>query len=126
MVKPSKSSRDWSFRIKDILQAIDSIEQYTKNMTVSEFKKNKLVVDAVIRNFEIIGEASVHIPDAFRSAHPDVPWKQMTAMRNILIHEKYAFVSLQPNLNFCNSAVEIFLVSLVYLIRFDPILISAD
>lgn len=88
-MKLSKSSRDWSFRIKDILQAIDNIEQYTKNMTASEFKKNNLVADAVIRNFEIIGEASVHIPQAFRSAHPDVPWKQMSAMRNILIHEYF-------------------------------------
>jgi len=88
-VKPSKSSRDWSFRIKDILQAIDKIEQYTKNMTASEFKKNGLVVDAVIRNFEIIGEASVYIPHEVRIAYPDVPWKQMTAMRNILIHEYF-------------------------------------
>jgi len=88
-VKPSKSSRDWSFRIKDILQAIDNIEQYTKNLTATEFKKNNLVVDAVIRNFEIIGEASVHIPQVFRSAHPDVPWRQMAAMRNILIHEYF-------------------------------------
>jgi uncharacterized protein with HEPN domain len=72
-VKPSKSSRNWHFRIKDILNAIDSIEQYTENMTASEFKKNKLVVDAVIRNFEIIGEANTHIPQTFRSAHPDVP-----------------------------------------------------
>lgn len=88
-MKPRKSSRDCSFRIKDILQAIDSIEEYTKNMTVSDFKKNKLVIDAVIRNFEIIGEASVHIPDTFRSAHPDIPWKQMTAMRNVLIHEYF-------------------------------------
>jgi uncharacterized protein with HEPN domain len=88
-VKPSKFSRDWSFRIQDILEAIDKIEQYTKNMMVSEFKKNQLVVDAVIRNFEIIGEASAHIPHAVRSAYPDVPWKQMTAMRNILIHEYF-------------------------------------
>jgi len=88
-VKPSKSSRDWSFRIKDILQAIDKIELYTKNMTVSEFKKSTLVVDAVIRNFEIIGEACVHIPHDFRIAHPDIPWKQMAAMRNLLIHEYF-------------------------------------
>ena len=52
-------------------------------MTGSEFKKNKLVVDAVIRNFEIIGEATVHIPNAFRLTHPDIPWKQMAAMRNV-------------------------------------------
>ena len=72
-MKQSKSSRDWSFRVKDILQAIDKIEQYTQRMTASEFKKNDLVIDAVIRNFEIIGEASVHISHAFQSAHPDVP-----------------------------------------------------
>lgn len=88
-MKLNKSSRDWPFRIKDILQAIDSIEEYTKNMTASDFKKNNLVVDAVIRNFEIIGEASVHIPDTFRSNYPDIPWKQMAAMRNILIHEYF-------------------------------------
>lgn len=88
-MKPSKSSREWSFRVKDILQAIDKIEQYTANMTSSEFKKNRLVIDAVIRNFEIIGEASVHIPNQVRLAYPDIPWKHMTAMRNVLIHEYF-------------------------------------
>lgn len=71
------------------MQAINSIEEYTQNMTASDFKKNKLVVNAVIRNFEIIGEASVHIPETFRNAHPDIPWKQMAAMRNVLIHEYF-------------------------------------
>lgn len=58
-------------------------------MTASEFKRNSLVIDAVIRNFEIIGEASAHIPKTFQSAHPELPWKQMTAMRNVLIHEYF-------------------------------------
>lgn len=88
-MKPSKSSREWSFRIKDILKAIDKIEEYTKNMTAAEFKKNELVMDAVVRNFEIIGEASVHIPDEIRIAYPEVPWRQMIAMRNMLIHEYF-------------------------------------
>lgn len=88
-MKPSKSSRDWTFRIKDILQAIGDIQEYTKDITVSEFKKNKLVFAAVVRNLEIIGEASVHIPQALRDAHPDIPWKQMIAMRNTMIHEYF-------------------------------------
>ena len=46
-------------------------------------------MDAVIRNFEIIGEASVHIPDVFQYDYPDVPWKQMAGMRNVLIHEYF-------------------------------------
>lgn len=88
-MKPSKSSRDWLFRIKDILQAIDKIEQYTQDLTVSKFKNNSLVVDAVVRNFEIIGEASVHIPLEIKNTYPDIPWKQMAAMRNLLIHEYF-------------------------------------
>ena len=88
-MKPSKSSRDWSFRIKDILHAIDKIEQYTKNMTASEFKKNELVKDAVIRNFEIIGEASNSVPIVIQNAHPHIPWRQMIGLRNLLIHEYF-------------------------------------
>ncbi len=88
-MKQSKSSRDWPFRIKDILHAIDKIEQYTKNMTASEFKKNELVIDAVIRNFEIIGEASNHVPLEIQRVHPHIPWRQMVSLRNFLSHEYF-------------------------------------
>lgn len=88
-MKPSKSSRDWSFRVKDILQAIDRIEQYINGMTAFQFKKNQLVIDAVIRNFEIIGEASNSIPLTIQRAHPHIPWRQMIALRNFLIHEYF-------------------------------------
>ncbi len=88
-MKQNKSSRDWSFRIKDILHAIQKIEQYTKDMTLAEFKKNELVIDAVIRNFEIIGEASNSIPTTIQNAYPGIPWRQMVALRNFLIHEYF-------------------------------------
>ncbi|MFI5343396.1 MAG: DUF86 domain-containing protein [Chlamydiales bacterium] len=88
-MKQNKSSRDWSFRIKDILHAINKIEHYTKDMTLSQFKKNELVVDAVIRNFEIIGEASNNVPLVIQRAHPSIPWRQMIALRNVLIHEYF-------------------------------------
>lgn len=88
-MKPNKSSRDWSFRIKDILHAIDKIEQYTQQMTASEFRKNQLVIDAVIRNFEIIGEASNHVPQTIQQANPQIPWRQMIALRNFLVHEYF-------------------------------------
>ena len=67
------SSRKWDFRVRDILIAIGKIENYLKNITLAQFTKNELVVDAVIRNFEIIGEASKNIPIAIRKAHPDIP-----------------------------------------------------
>lgn len=83
------SSRDWAFRIQDILKAIDKIERYLDKMKLVQFKKNDLVIDAVVRNFEIIGEASKNIPASIRHGHPDIPWIQMAGMRNILIHEYF-------------------------------------
>lgn len=83
------SSRDWRFRIQDILKAIDKIEIYIEGLTASQFKKNDLVIDAVVRNFEIIGEASKNIAQATRSLYPDIPWDHMNGMRNVLIHEYF-------------------------------------
>jgi uncharacterized protein with HEPN domain len=76
-VKPGKSSRDWTLRIKDIIDSIEKIEHYTHGMSFAEFKKNTMVNDAVVRNFEIIGEASKHIPVSVQHSHPHIPWKQM-------------------------------------------------
>lgn len=84
-----KSSRPWSFRIKDILEAIERIETFTKNMTFLEFDKNRMAQDAVIRNFEIIGEAGSHIPVSVQLQYSQVPWRQIISMRNFLIHEYF-------------------------------------
>lgn len=86
-MKRNKSSRHWSLRIEDILTCISNIQQYTSHLTLSEFKKNQLVIDAVVRNFEIIGEASKHIPQSVQKSYSHIPWKQMVEMRNFLIHE---------------------------------------
>src|SRR3990167_3946249 len=83
------SSRDWMFRIEDILAAIEKIERYIKDMNMTEFKQDELVVDAVVRNFEIIGEASKNIPLSIRHAYPNIPWSQMSGMRDVLIHEYF-------------------------------------
>lgn len=83
------SSRRVEFRIQDILVSIDKILKYTSKMTLKEFRKNSLVIDAVVRNFEVIGEASVHIPQNYRRKHPDIPWADMIGMRNVMIHEYF-------------------------------------
>jgi uncharacterized protein with HEPN domain len=83
------SSREWLFRIQDILKAIEKIERYTEDMALSHFKQDELVVDAVVRNFEIIGEASKNIPVSIHRSYPKIPWNEMNAMRNILIHEYF-------------------------------------
>jgi uncharacterized protein with HEPN domain len=83
------SSRDWKFRIYDILISISKIEHYLQDLRLNDFKKNELVVDAVIRNFEIIGEASNKIPLRIRKKYTDIPWLEMSDMRNLLIHEYF-------------------------------------
>ena len=73
------SSKEWAFRIQDILRSIDKIETFTSKMTFSQFKKNDLVIDAVVRNLEIIGEASKNIPVAVAARIRMSPGNKFTA-----------------------------------------------
>ncbi len=82
-------SREWKFRIQDIIESIEKIEQYLNGISLEMFKRNHMIVDAVVRNLEIIGEASNHIPEKIRSKYPTIPWHQMKGIRNILIHEYF-------------------------------------
>ena len=79
--------------LEDITKCVGKIEVYTKGMTFDEFARNTERQDAVIRRLEIIGEAVKNLPDEVRAKHPNIPWKQIAGMRDILIHE-YAGVSL--------------------------------
>lgn len=77
--------RDFQVYVEDIIDAIDSIEEYTEELTYERFVKDKKTVDAVVRNFEIIGEATKHIPERDRKEYPSVPWRDMAGMRDRLI-----------------------------------------
>jgi len=81
--------RNSKLYLKDILEAIQKINNYTKNLSFEEFSQNTMVVDAVIRNFEIIGEATKHIPEEIRKSYPEIPWKEMAGMRDKMIHEYF-------------------------------------
>lgn len=81
--------KDHTIYLEDILICIKKIEQYTDGMDFEVFKNNQLVVDAVIRNLEVIGETSKHIPDKIRKNYSSVPWKSIIGLRNILIHEYF-------------------------------------
>ena len=86
-------SRDWKMRIADILDSIARIQNYTTGITFDTFQADPKTVDAVVRNFEIIGEAATSIPDEIQARYPDIAWLEMSGMRNIMIHE-YFGVSL--------------------------------
>ena len=81
--------RDWQFRVEDMLEAASRIRQYTQGLTFETFSRNTLVVDAVVRNFENIGEAARHVPDDIQVRHPEVPWSDMRDIRNILAHQYF-------------------------------------
>lgn len=81
--------RDYNLYLEDILNCIDKIEKYTKDKTFEDFCSDEKTIDAVIRNLEIIGEASKKIPKSIKSKNPEIPWDLMEGMRNILIHEYF-------------------------------------
>jgi len=68
------------------VDAIDQIEEYTEGLEKVNFMNDRLVQDAVIRNFEIIGEATKNLSSSFRTKYSDMPWANMAGMRDKLIH----------------------------------------
>jgi uncharacterized protein with HEPN domain len=79
--------KDDSLYLDHILRSIDNILRYTKGLNKKDFSKNNLVQDAVIRNFEIIGEATKKVSDKYKKMHFEMPWKEMSGMRDKLIHD---------------------------------------
>ena len=86
--------KDWKIYIEDILEAIAKIQRYTKDMTLAEFEADELRVDAVVRNFTIIGEAARKITPEVENRHADIPWAEMRGLRNRVVHE-YRNVDLE-------------------------------
>jgi uncharacterized protein with HEPN domain len=81
------SSRRWKYRVHHILEAIEKINQYTIGMDSASFAANSMVTDAVLRNFQIIGEAARSVPDDIQQSYPQIPWSDMQRMRHIVVHD---------------------------------------
>ena len=75
--------------IKHILDAILAIDQFTMNVEFEGFLENKLLQDGVVRELEIIGEASKKLSSDFKDSHKELPWQDITGMRDKLIHEYF-------------------------------------
>jgi len=81
--------RDYKTYPEDILQAIDKVRRYTTGLSIQAWAEDERTLDAVVRNLEVIGEAVKQLPDPVRSAHPEVEWKRIAELRDILIHADF-------------------------------------
>jgi uncharacterized protein with HEPN domain len=81
--------RQLLFRVQDILDSLEAIRSYIAGMEFEDFVADRRTVDAVIRNLTIIGEATTHIPNDVCAEYPGIPWTDMRAMRNFVVHEYF-------------------------------------
>jgi uncharacterized protein with HEPN domain len=82
-------SRDYKVFLDDILEASEAIQTYVEGMSCEEFADDPKTRDAVIRNLEVIGEATKNIPQVVRDQRPAVEWKRIAGLRDILIHHYF-------------------------------------
>lgn len=80
------SQREWRFYIDDMICFAEKVLRYTKNLDRETFINNEPYYDATLRNLELIGKAATHIPQEIRVNHPEIPWRQIIATRNRIIH----------------------------------------
>lgn len=74
--------------VEDMLEAINKIFRYLDTVDgLAGFLKNDMVIDAVTRNYEIIGEAASKVPTSIKEKYPEIPWRQMYGLRNFAVHE---------------------------------------
>jgi len=83
------SKRNPQLLVEDILESCNKIMDYTKDISLEEFIADSKTIDAVIRNFEIIGEAANRLPEEFRDLHQAIDWDRIRGFRNRIVHEYF-------------------------------------
>jgi len=85
--------REWTFRIRDILDALAKIQRFVAGSDLGQFELDEEMMDAVVHNLTVIGEAANHLPAEIVAGHPEIPWRQMVDLRNFSVH---AYWNLRP------------------------------
>lgn len=83
------SERETLLLLDDMLQAANKIKRYTKNLDFNSFSSDEKTIDAVVRNFEIIGEAANRISEEFKSENREIDWKRIRGFRNRIVHDYF-------------------------------------
>lgn len=79
-------SREWRLYLNDMIEFSQRVLEYTNNYTQIEFEQDRRTYDATLRNIELIGEAATRIPEEIRAQNENIPWRQLIATRNRIIH----------------------------------------
>lgn len=83
----SSKRRKWLFRIREMLEAVRAIQDYTDGLRYEQFRQDRFVQDAVAMNLIVIGEAAKHIPAHAKQQHKSIPWNKLAKLRNFIAHE---------------------------------------
>jgi uncharacterized protein with HEPN domain len=81
--------KDYSDYLDDIINAITKAEQFIGKMSFEDFEQDEKTIFAVVRALEIIGEATKKLPESLKNKYPKIPWREISGMRNKLIHEYF-------------------------------------
>ena len=104
--------RPVSLLLFDILESINKIENYTRDITFEQLMQDERTKDAILRNIQIIGEASKHIPDRLVSTSPEIDWSGISGMRDIITHRyfrvdwKLLWTSIREELPLLKSQIQ--------------------
>ena len=82
-------SRDLRFLLDDMITACERIQRYVAGRSREAFEKDEQAFDAVLKNLEVIGEASKRIPSPFRDSHPEIGWREISGLRDIIVHQYF-------------------------------------
>ncbi len=82
-------SREYHFFIEDMRKACDKVIRYTTSLTREQFVADEKTFDAVMRDLEIIGEAAKHVPVEIRARHPQIDWRKISGLRDVVAHEYF-------------------------------------
>jgi len=83
------SKRTPELLIEDILESCNNVMDYTKRISFDDFVADQKTIDAVIRNFEIIGEAANRLPEEYKDSHPEIDWFRIRGFRNRIVHDYF-------------------------------------
>lgn len=81
--------REYVLFLKDMLSCAQKVQRYNLHLDYEAFVNNELVVDATLRNLEVVGEAAKNVPQDIRDSYPNVPWRAMARFRDVVAHHYF-------------------------------------